>query len=144
MPPKEGSLQPRPLHPNPVLDFSNTFITICHCSPAYFFKRINLFLLLAVLGLCCVGSSLVAVPAQASRCHGFSCCRAWVLGLSGSVVVAHGLRCSMAAGIFLDRGLNLCPLHWQADSLAPGPPGKSPTYFYFGSLFSPLNFLRYL
>ena len=30
--------------------------------------------------------------------------------------MAHGLSCSVACGIFLDQGLNLCPLHWQADS----------------------------
>ena len=30
---------------------------------------------------------------------------------SGSVAVVHGLRCSTACGIFMDRGLNPCPLH---------------------------------
>ena len=35
----------------------------------------------------------------------------------GSAVVAHGLSCSMACGIFLDQGSNLCLLHQQADSL---------------------------
>ena len=35
---------------------------------------------------------------------------------TGSVVVAHQLSCSVACGIFLDQGLNPCPLHWQADS----------------------------
>ena len=35
---------------------------------------------------------------------------------TGSVVVAHGLSCSAARGIFLDQGLNPCPLHWQVDS----------------------------
>ena len=35
---------------------------------------------------------------------------------AGSVVVAHGLSCSAACGIFLDQGSNPCPLHWQADS----------------------------
>ena len=29
----------------------------------------------------------------------------------------HGLSCSVARGIFLDQGSNLCLLHWQADSL---------------------------
>ena len=41
------------------------------------------------------------------------------LGLQGaraSVVVAYGLSYSAACGIFPDQGLNLCPLHWQADS----------------------------
>ena len=35
---------------------------------------------------------------------------------AGSVVVAHGLSCSTACGIFPDHGSNPCPLHWQADS----------------------------
>ena len=35
---------------------------------------------------------------------------------AGSVIVAHGPSCSAACGIFPDQGLNLCPLHWQADS----------------------------
>ena len=35
---------------------------------------------------------------------------------AGSVVVAHGLSCSTACGIFPDQGSNPCPLHWQADS----------------------------
>ena len=44
-----------------------------------------------------------------------SCCGVRALGGQASVVVAHGL-CSMAYGIFPEQGLNLCPLHWQADS----------------------------
>ena len=35
---------------------------------------------------------------------------------AGSVVVAHGPRCSAACGIFPDQGSNPRPLHWQADS----------------------------
>ena len=34
----------------------------------------------------------------------------------GSVVMAHGLSCSMACGIFPDQGSNPYPLHWQVDS----------------------------
>ena len=34
----------------------------------------------------------------------------------GSVVVAHGLSCPSACGIFPDQGLNPCPLHWREDS----------------------------
>ena len=33
------------------------------------------------------------------------------------MVVPHGLSCSVAHGIFPDRGSNLCLLHAQADSL---------------------------
>ena len=36
---------------------------------------------------------------------------------TGAVVVAHGLSCSAACGIFLDQGSNTCLLHWQAVSL---------------------------
>ena len=35
---------------------------------------------------------------------------------TGSVVVFQGLSCLMVCGIFPKQGLNLCPLHWQADS----------------------------
>ena len=53
---------------------------------------------------------------QASHCRGFSCCRAWAVGCTGSVAVVQGLSCSTACVISLDKGSNLCPLHWQADS----------------------------
>ena len=32
------------------------------------------------------------------------------------LVVAYGLSCPTACGIFLDQGLNLCSLNWQVDS----------------------------
>ena len=31
-------------------------------------------------------------------------------------VMAHSLSCLPTCGIFLDQGLNLCPVHWQVDS----------------------------
>ena len=37
--------------------------------------------------------------------------------LGGSGVVARGLSCSAACGIFPDQGFNPCPLRWQVDSL---------------------------
>ena len=55
-------------------------------------------------------------------CVGFNSCGMLAQQLllsgqgAGSVVVAHGLSCSVACGIFPDQGLNPCPLHWQADS----------------------------
>ena len=36
---------------------------------------------------------------------------------TGSIVVVHGLACSVEHGIFPDQGSNSCLLHWQADSL---------------------------
>ena len=38
------------------------------------------------------------------------------LSNAGSVVLAHGLRCSVACGIFPDQESNPCPLHWRVDS----------------------------
>ena len=63
---------------------------------------------------------------------------------TGSVVVAHGLSCSIARGIFPDQGfvtrvylggkrLKLCFLHWQVDSLPlshQGSPKPSRIIFY--------------
>ena len=44
-----------------------------------------------------------------------------------SVVVAHGLHCLEACETFPDKGLNLYPLHWQADSLPLNHQGNPPT-----------------
>ena len=69
------------------------------------------------------GLSPVAVSGghSSSRCADLSLSRPLPLRSTGSrragsVVVAHGLSCSAACGIFPDQGLNPCPLHWQADS----------------------------
>ena len=69
------------------------------------------------------GLSLVAASGGHSslRCAGLSLLRPlllWSTGSrrEGSVVVAHGLSCSAACGIFPDQDSNPCPLHWQADS----------------------------
>ena len=43
--------------------------------------------------------------------------------------MAHGLSCSAACGIFLDQGLNLYPLHWQADSYPLHHQGSPPHFF---------------
>ena len=96
----------------------------------------NLFILLFILflvalGLCCCARAFLWLRAAGATLH----CGAWDLGMRPSVVVArrlsscgsralerrlsswgHGLNCSMACGIFPDQGLNLCLLHWQADS----------------------------
>ena len=51
-----------------------------------------------------------------------------VLGLLtvvASLVVGHRLSCLTAYTIFLNRGWNLCPLHWQADSLPLDHQGSS-------------------
>ena len=45
----------------------------------------------------------------------------------GSIVVVLGLSFSAARGIFLDQGLNLHLLHWQADSLLLGHLWEAPT-----------------
>ena len=69
-----------------------------------------------MLGLgCCMGPSLVSVcslliaVASLFAKHGLQ-------GAGASLVVVHGLSCSVTCGIFLDQESNLCPLHWQVDS----------------------------
>ena len=86
------------------------------------FKKIIYFWLywvsIAVWGLSLVAASGVYLCLQCSDFSfgGFSCCGTRALWLPVSVVVAHGLSCSAACGIFPDRGSNPCPLHWQGDS----------------------------
>ena len=94
-----------------------------------FLKIIYLFIYLFIyFWLCWVfvsvrGLSLVAASGghSSSRCAGLSLSRPLLLWSTssrraGSVVVAHRLSCSVACGIFPGQGLNLCPLHRQADS----------------------------
>ena len=81
------------------------------------FKKFILFIYFwLALGLRCCARPFSSCGEQASHCGGFSCCGAWALGMWASVVVARGLSCSAACGIFPDQGSNRCPLHWQADS----------------------------
>ena len=91
----------------------------------FFFFLINLFIYFC---LCWVFVSVRGLPLVAasgghssSRCTGLSLSRPlllWSTGSrrAGSVVVAHGLSCSAACGIFPNQGSNPCPLHWQVDS----------------------------
>ena len=93
----------------------------------FFFLNWLLFIYLFIW-LCWVfvsvrGLSLVAASGghPSSRCAGLSLSRPLLLQSTGSrragsVVVAHGPRCSEACGIFPDLGSNPCLLHWQADS----------------------------
>ena len=86
--------------------------------------KIFVYLFLAAPGLCAVQVfSLVAARGGYSpvTVHGFLIAVAFLvaahgLGCSGSVVVVHGLTCSIVCGIFLEQGSNPCLSHWQADS----------------------------
>ena len=56
----------------------------------------------------------------------------WAQGFwsTGSGVLVRGFSCSVACGVFLDQGSNLCLLHWQIDSLPPSHQGRSLLRFY--------------
>ena len=86
-----------------------------------------IYLLIFAVSLLLLGL-LVAVAPLIAECGllGFSTV---ALGLqsTGSVAVVRGLSCSVARGIFLDQGSNLCLLHCQADS---EPPGKPPVVIF--------------
>ena len=85
---------------------------------------------------------------QASLCGGFSCCAAWALGhsgfsscrtltqylrLPGSTAVMHGLSCSTAIWDLPRPEIDLCLLHWQADSL-PISHQRSPLFRYLKTI----------
>ena len=92
-----------------------------------------MYLLLAVLGPCCCPRAfsgcgkwalLSSYSGRASHLSSFSRCGAQALGhasfsscSSQNLVLVHRFSCSVAYGIFLDKGSNPCLLHWQKDSL---------------------------
>ena len=79
-------------------------------------------LLLRSTGSRCAGFSSCGTQASVVVARGLSSCdtqaqQLWLtVSRAASVVVAHGLSCSTACGIFPDQGSNPRPLHWQADS----------------------------
>ena len=92
-------------YPFIILEYFFNFLKIICVFSHYFwlhwvFIGVLRLSLVAARGLLIVVASLVAEH----RCWAFS------------VVVAQGLSCRKACGIFPDQGSNLCPLHGQADS----------------------------
>ena len=81
-------------------------------------------------------ASLVAEPglegtwASVVSVCGLSGCGSWA-PRAGSVAVGHGPCCSVMQGIFPDQGLNLCLLHWQADSLPLSHQGSPISHHFF-------------
>ena len=96
----------------------------------FLFCKLIKYLWLRMVGCSLVaeseGFSLVAVCRLLTAAASLAVAhRLWAPGLSsaapgpqdtGSAAVVRGLICSAACGIFMDQGLNLYPLHWQADS----------------------------
>ena len=79
---------------------------------------------LALLGLSC-GVQVIHCIMWLSRCgSGYG---SWALEGVGSAVAVCWLSCSSACRIFLDQGLNLCPMNWQADSQPPDKQGSPQT-----------------
>ena len=102
--------------------FSN-FSSLDFASDFYFKIYLFIYLWLCWVFVSVRGLSPVAASGghSSSRCAGLSLSRPLPLQstgsrCAGSVVVAHGLSCSAACGIFPDQGSNPCPLHWQADA----------------------------
>ena len=83
-------------------------------------------------GFCWCEAWALAAQASVLGARGLTSCSSWALDI-GSTAVVHRLSCSTACGIFLDQGLNLCLLRWQADFFTTEPPGKPlPFYFFNG------------
>ena len=64
----------------------------------------------------CGEQGLLFVVGAGFSLRGFPCCRAWAPGRLGSVVVEHGLSCSVTCGVFPDQGSKPYPLHLQVDA----------------------------
>ena len=94
---------------------------------------ISFIILLVVPGHCCSAqtfSSCARQSCSSSLYVAFSL--PWLLLLQstgsrahGLTTVAHRRSCSVACGIFLDQGSNLCHLHWQSDSLSLNHQGSA-------------------
>ena len=79
----------------------------------YILKLINfIYLFLATLGLCCCARASSSCGEQGLL---FVVVRGLLVAVA-SLVVEHGLSCSVACGIFPEKSSNPRPLHWQADS----------------------------
>ena len=63
-----------------------------------------------------IAAHALSLAAEQGLCSSCSA-QAWQLGRLGSVVVAYRLSHCVACETFPDQGSNLCPLHWQVDSL---------------------------
>ena len=102
----------------------------------FFFSKIYLFCVLAMLGFCSCARAFSS--GERGSClaglSGFSL--HWLLLLQSkapraqAVVVVRGRNCSVARGIFLDQGSNLCLLRCTVDSVSLDHQG-SPRLLYW-------------
>ena len=102
----------------PVMSFILFFTFHFYLFTCFWLCRI----LVAALGrsLASGSGATLWLPSLASGCGGFSRCGAQALGHEG-LVAACGLSCPLPPSLSSmwnppDQGLNLCPLHLQADS----------------------------
>ena len=119
------ALPPYATQPEPQLSFPALDQVSLGAPSLLLLKSLVYFLLLAALHLCCCAQGFSSCLeqgihssfcVQASRCGGFSCCGAQVLGTWTSVPVARSRSFPAACGIFPGQGSNQRPLHCKADS----------------------------
>ena len=103
--PASGSFQE---HRDSVISLSSSFKNVLFI---YYFCLCWVFIAAQAFSGCGEWGLLPSWGVWASYCGGFSHCGVWALGNTGSRIAAYRLSCCMASGIFLDQGLNLCPLH---------------------------------
>ena len=92
-------------------------VCACECEYGFIYFWLRwVFVAVWAFSSCSERGRLSSCSVLASHCCGFSCYGAPAQGVQASVDAAHGLSWSMACGIFLAQGLNLCPLHYKVDS----------------------------
>ena len=132
----------------------HSYIYILKQFYVFIFGCVEFSLLCQLFSTCGQQGLLCSCGVWAFHCGGFSCCRAWALGMQASVAVAHGisscgswalehrfstcshrLNCSTACRIFPYQGSNLCLLHWHADSLPLSRQGSPKLYILWEIIF---------
>ena len=121
--------------------------------PFFLFKRLFIYLFLAVLGLGCCGQAFFSCDRQGLLSiseDNFSLW--WLLLFQSTGCRVHGPQwlqhmgsavVSWACGILPDQGSNVCPLHWQADSGPLHHQESLLSFFHSLSLSLPLSLFNF-
>ena len=93
-------------------EFFSLLSLICSCQ-----RLSSKFFLLFIFGCARAFPSCGEQALLQLQYAGFSSRQLLLWWCTGSADVVPGLGCPEACGLSLDQGPNLCPLHWQVDSL---------------------------
>ena len=121
------------------------FVYLFGCAGSLSLRGLSLVVARGGSSLVAAHKGLTAVPSVAERWLTLgtraSLAGAPALWSAGSVVVVCGLTCSVAVGIFPDRGSNLCLLNFGRRFSTTEPPGKPSVLNFKWEQYLPRIFL---